>query len=115
MQAPNGLVTQKVMVEAVAPALFEGAIVRSDGVCASKEAPVRPGETLSLYATGIGSGSDVMIEWDGRPLPAQASALPGLNAVSIVTFTVPDESFTDASVRLLAAGKRSNAVEVPGS
>ena len=115
VQAPNGVVTQKLTVEAIAPALFEGAIIRSDGICASQESPVRPGETLTVYATGIGSGLPLAVEWEGTTLPAQASALPGLSAVSVVSFQTPNDPFRAAKARLVVAGKRSNAVLIPGS
>lgn len=114
VQAPNGTVSRKVSISAIAPALFEGALLRADGTAVTEEAPAKPGETLSVYATGLGSGTRVGVEWDSQEVAAQATAVAELQGVYVVTFGVPMAEFSEAQLRVVAQGKRSNPIRVPG-
>jgi uncharacterized protein (TIGR03437 family) len=115
VHGPNGIVSRKLRISAIAPALFEGALVRSNGTAVDDDAPAQPGETLSAYATGLGNGTQVTVEWDGAEIAASALAAPELQGVQVVTFEVPQVEFAEAQLRVVSQGKRSNAVRVPGN
>jgi len=114
VHAPNGVVTRKLTLQTAAPAIFEGALLRANGTPVTNESPVVPGEMLTVYATGLGMGNTVTVEWNGEPLATPSAPLPALPGVSVVTFRTPAAPFTEAHLRLWAGGKRSNAVRVPG-
>jgi uncharacterized protein (TIGR03437 family) len=112
VNGPNGVASRKLTVAAIAPAIFEGAILRMDGTTVGDTNPALPGERLSLYATGTGTAVDV--EWNGTVVAARCVPIADFRGVSVVTFDVPMAQFAEAQVRLVAQGKRSNAIRVPG-
>ncbi len=115
VQAPNGTASRKVSIAAIAPALFEDALLRADGTAVTKDAPAKPGETLSVYATGLGKGTPVGVEWNGEEVTAQTTAVVELQGVYMVTFEAPMAEFSEAQLHVVAGGKRSNPVRVPGA
>lgn len=112
IHGPNGWCSTKVTL-AAAPSIFDGAILRADGSTVTEAAPAAPGETLSVYATGLGNGV-VAIEWNGSEEPAHATAMPEFHGISMVTFTAPESAFESALVRVVTSGRRSNEIRVPG-
>jgi len=114
VRAPNGSVNRNITLQTVAPAIFEGALLRSNGTLVTDESPAAPGEVLSVYATGLGTSNLVTVEWNGKALATQLTATPAFPGVSVVTFEVPAAQFSEAQLRLMTRGKRSNAVRVPG-
>lgn len=114
IQAPNGSASRKLSISALAPAVFEGALLRADGTAVTEEAPAQPGESLSVYATGLGTGTRVAVEWNGEEVAARVTPVAELPGVHMVTFDVPVAGFSEAHLRVVAHGKRSNSIRVPG-
>lgn len=113
VQAPNGTASRTVSIAAIAPALFEGVLLRADGTAVTEAAPAKPGETLSVYATGLGKGTSVGVEWNEEEVPAQAITVAELQGVYVVTFRAPPADVPEAQLRVVAQGKRSNPIRVP--
>jgi len=118
VRGPNGTASYKLTVQSVAPAIFEGALIRSTGTTVTNENPALPGELLTVYVTGLGSGtpsSKVGVEWNGTAIaPHSTVSVPDLAGVGAVTFRVPNTNFSEAQLRVIAGGKRSRPVRVPG-
>ncbi len=118
VRGPNGTASCRLNVQLVAPAIFEGALVRSTGTAVTDENPALPGELLTVYVTGLGSGapsSKVGVEWNGTVIAPHSSVpVQGLAGVGAVTFSVPDAQFAEAQLHVIAGGKRSRPVRVPG-
>jgi uncharacterized protein (TIGR03437 family) len=118
----NGSTTIPIDVVPFAPAIFAQAIFRADGSALSSEAPARVGETLTLYATGLGALStpmEVGKEWESSPVQAKveiklddtmlsptfAASSKGTPGVYQIRFVVP----------ALAAGAHNVAIRVGGA
>jgi uncharacterized protein (TIGR03437 family) len=115
VRGPNGNVSRTLTLLPAAPAIFEGAVLHADGTPVTDASPAQPGESLSAYATGLGSGSEVSAEWNGTALAARSQSVTGLSGVHIVTFEVPPDPFAEARLHLLAHGKKSNPVRIAGA
>lgn len=125
---PNGRVEHRVSVLSVAPALFTEALFHAEGSQVSSEAPVKPGELVTVYATGLGAvepevaidepaPADMPVRTAVRVLvggsvaePAVAALAAGLSGVYKVSFVVPSTLRGNSWIRIEAAGLVSNEV-----
>ena len=125
-------------VAASAPGLFlqqpgQALAVRLDGSLASQENPARPGDTLILFATGLGqtegppprSGEVAKaaavlmainafgVKLNDRPVPRDhiyyAGLAPGFAGLYQINLRIPDDAPPDPEVRLLTADAESPA------
>ena len=136
VRTANGTVSSDLDVAPVAPSIFldaGGAAIaeRADGSVISDNSPLRPGETVSLLMTGLGSvaGPAVAGRAPAAPLPVSASvnvSVSGQPATLIsatldsgypglyrVVFQVPASIQSSAMVQVTAAGAASNTAKLP--
>jgi acid phosphatase type 7 len=123
----NGAATIEVTIEAVAPAIFEGAIFHQNGLQVTGETPAFPGEVLTIYLTGLGSPAEDVVAGeaarsvplsvavtvqvgDFRIPPVSARIAEGMAGVDIVTFELPSGVHGIVGLSVIAAGVQSNAV-----
>jgi uncharacterized protein (TIGR03437 family) len=122
VHGPNGTIERKITIGAAAPAIFDGAIFGPTGQITT-DAPAHAGDTISIYATGLGAPTDermlgalsapIEVEWNGVKLSAQSATLAsGIPGVSVVTFQIPKISPANSTLRIVAEGQLSNAVQI---
>ena len=125
-----GAAQQHVVVSAVAPAIFllspgVGALVNPDGSLNSPSSPITAGQTLIIYATGLGAvtsqgpyqiaSRSVTAVLNGQELPvAFAGFAPGFPGVYQVNLTIPPSTppGLQAWLALKQGGLLSNPVFV---
>ncbi len=130
-------------VAASAPGLFlqqpgQALAVRLDGTLASQENPARPGDTLILFATGLGpvegappragevaKAAAALLAMDGftvklndRPVPRNhiyyAGLAPGFAGLYQINLRIPDDAPADPEIRLVTTDAESPpAVRLP--
>jgi uncharacterized protein (TIGR03437 family) len=104
VESPNGRSRLTVTVAAAAPSVF----VR-DGAPVGLSGAVRPGQTTTIYATGLGVGLPLGVEVGGVATVAQARKDTGVAGVAEVSFTVPASLRAGTHpLRLSAGGYRGN-------
>lgn len=128
----NGLesATLPVPLAEAVPGLFTPVLHASDYSLVTAAAPARPGETVLLYASGLGSvignvaagasapavptAAPVTVTAAGRAItPAYAGLAPGFAGLYQINVTLPaDLPAGDLAVSVTAAGRTSNGVSV---
>jgi len=131
---PAGFTEVPVNISEAAPGIFAPA-QHANGVSVSQAAPARAGETLVVYATGLGpvdnavleagqaapssplanSTAGVMVQIGSRTIvPDFAGLAPGFVGLYQVNVKLPaDLAPTDYLLRLAAKGNSSNSLSVP--
>jgi uncharacterized protein (TIGR03437 family) len=131
VQSPFGLASQTVQVSANAPAIFlagsatQGAVVNPDGSINSNLQPVTRGQTVVIYATGLGTVSrqgsfsvvtaPVSAVLAGTPLtPSFAGLTAGFIGLYQVNVLIPTNTppGLDLPMLLRQAGTDGNAVNL---
>lgn len=129
VRSPYGLVEQNLELRETAPALFvlggRGAVLNQDGKLNAPANPAARGQTIVIYATGLGAVSQdgalavvrqpVTVVLQGAELePAFAGLAPGLPGVYQVNVKLPLNlpPGLDVPLFLKQAGAASNAVAV---
>ncbi|MGB9604918.1 MAG: hypothetical protein ACPL88_03455, partial [Bryobacteraceae bacterium] len=128
VRSPFGTVEQQVTVQAVAPAIFSlptggAAIVNQDGTINGPSNPVRRGQAVVIYCTGLGEVTQagpphwakepVRVMVDGRELaPLFAGRTPNFSGLYQVNVLIPSSlpPSLDASLVLRQGTVTSNAV-----
>ena len=130
VKSAAGQAEQPVEIVAVAPAIFalgpnRGAVVNQDGTLNTPTTPLRRGQVMLIYATGLGSVTkqgqlSVAVEpvtalLGGQALqPAYAGLAPGFIGLYQINLAVPAATApgTDLPLKLRQGPAESNAVQV---
>ncbi len=131
---------QLVLLDETAPGIFTinsngqgaGAVTHADGSAITVASPARPGETVVLYATGLGRGNPltptgtrpevvtstalpVSVQLDGLPVTPLFAGLAGCCVgLNQINFRIPDNVRIGAAIPLsiIAGGRQSNPVTI---
>lgn len=102
-------------VTEAAPAIFV-AQNHSDSLVNTEAQPVRPGEALIVYTTGIGTNTNLpwSVEWDGRVTPGlYLGPTPGFLGLSQANLIVPMQSTLGTHrLRVIVSGVPSQEIAV---
>jgi uncharacterized protein (TIGR03437 family) len=130
VRSAAGQVEQAVEIAAVAPAIFgigpdRGAVVNQDYTLNTPTTPLRRGQVLLIYATGLGAvtkqgqysvtAEPVTVLLGGQPMqPAYAGLAPGFIGLYQVNLAVPASAApgTDLPLKLRQGQAESNPVPV---
>jgi uncharacterized protein (TIGR03437 family) len=122
----TGFHSIQVLVERTAPAVYGTAVNALTSARVTPEAPIRRGEYLSFYLTGLGvtdrraDGLDWARETPtvqfgtGTCAVSYAGRSPGYEGLDQINCQVPETiTCTDCAVTVRTAGKTSNTIQVP--
>ena len=115
-----------VAVGEVAPAIFPGAIVNTNGTVVADNNPAQPGEIVAIFATGLGATTPQVstgLAGNGQPTAQTvtatiggvnapvtfAGAAPGFAGLDQVNVTVPNVASGDQPVVISIGGAQSSA------
>jgi uncharacterized protein (TIGR03437 family) len=105
-----------VHVAPAAPALFANGVFHSDDTLVSAESPAVPGETLTLYATGLGTAEDetaVIIRMGGSPaIPGAATLVKSVPGLYAIRYRLPATPIGAVPVALVIGDTVSNTLTV---
>ncbi len=134
VETASGSAEIPVTVADAAPAIFQGGVLHMNGTPVGDASPVKPGETLMIFATGLGAlerplpagqaapqspplraSSPVIVELgDIRVSPLFAGLTPGFAGLYQVNVVVPaDLPASRYSLRLAVKGTVSNSAVLP--
>ena len=103
-----------VNVAAAAPSLFANGVFHADDTLVSAESPAAPGETLTLYATGLGSAEDetpVTVRMGGSPaIPGTATLVKSVPGLYAIRYRLTATPIGAVPVAVVVANTVSNAL-----